>query len=779
MNRYLIIFLILLIDSSLLSQVVLENSKIKIVTDGKHISSLYDKTRGLEHVSTDYTSASGLFGVSYVDTSTYATIGTVNSGSITNVTVQSSTLTQASFLLENDILKATVGVKLKDNKPEAEWSVNIELKNPGYGTSQVDFPRFRTPQQYNGTYKRFLEPTVEGLWRSMQNALAYWRLYPATQTLQAGICYFPEGGFMIWADDTTGQVKSFGYITSGSNCNVAVRHYIPFNSNKWEMPYNSRMSLTGSEWQDGADIYREWAEKQYWSETYLRDRKDVPDLLHSPPLVISTQLNLENQSTLPARLKSWADKFGAPVIYRPLGWEKYGNWVGIDYFPCSIGDAAFTSLNASLKATGITVAGFPEPYHWSRSLTNGTTEQNTALTNYFAQNNGEALCRMKPDGTIYTATNENRNVSFLCRGSDFGKSYFQQVARELFDRGVTQMHNDADHMVTLGGPCHNPDHGHPVPYGSWEKETMDTIFREIIQEAKSRNLTDFFLTRENGYETQNMILNGYQARNFHAVSSRRNLIPLYQYIYHDFIPVIYGLATANKIRNIELCALIIYGQIPSIAFWNSTAKEPLTNIIDQSTVDVLKGFYDLMKSFGKKYLLYGKMQRPAITSSPGTLHTTWADEDGNTAVFAIDTLDSGTTLTVKVPGTSYRSMKTYIDTTLQSEVSVTSGQTLSWSIPGWRICSLVFSELPAGTEKRKPVSDHIRVYPNPFMNEIRIDSDKYLTGWEVRLWDITGHEILKCHNSSQINLGNLREGMYLLDFRSDETNSVHKIIKKY
>jgi hypothetical protein len=761
---------------SLSAQVTLENSEIKVTTDGKHIISLYDKKRAFEHVSDDYTSANGIFAISYVNSTTYAAAGTVNASSTTATLLNSGT-NYVNYKLENDALTATVSFSLTDNRAEVSATISVELKNASYAVSTVDFPRFRTPQQHNGSYKQFLEPTVEGQTRSLSQAIQYWRAYPGSQTLQVGIVTFPAGGFSMWTNDTAGHVKSFGYMTGGGSANFAVRHFIPYTSNLWQSSYSTKIFLHGKDWQDGADNYREWATKQYWCATPLKQRTDVSLLLHNPPLVISTQVDKENRSTLPARLTAWSTKFGAPVIYRPLGWEKYGNWVGPDYFPSKIGDDNFSTLNSQLKAAGITVSGFPEPYHWVKSKTDGTVAENTALAAYYTDNNGPALCRTQISGVPWETTNENRLTSYICRGTDYGKTVFQTVAYKLFDMGVTHMHNDADHMVGLGGPCHNPAHGHPVPYGTWEADVMNQVFSEIKAEAKKRGLDDFILSRENGYEIQNMILTGYQTRNFQIISSRKNILPLFTYVYHDYIPAIFGLGTANAKRNIQLCAMVVYGQVPSLAFWNSVASEPTISVIDQISADVLKDYYDVMKTHGKDYLHYGKMLRPALTSAPGTLHNAWEDDKGNTGIFAVDTLDTNTTVTIKVPGSGFKTMKVYVGSELVSTDVIQGGSVINWDIPKWRLCSVIFTNVPVSDENYNYPKNNITIYPNPASDVVHIEMDTKGINFNVNIFDMTGKNIRQFTNDHAINISNLDSGLYMLSVSTGNGQYFHKLLK--
>lgn len=774
----LLMFLIFLRVFSLAANpVTIENSRIKLVTDGKHIISLYDKERNLEHIASDYTSANGIFGVGYVNATTLASVGTINASSITDATLLSHSANEVRYELENANIKVLYEVKLEESPAGLVWNISLELKNTSFTVSLVDFPRLRTPHSYGGKYKQFVEPTAEGLWRSMQTSIAWLRNYPGKLTLQMGTYISTAGGFMMWTDDTTGHVKSFGYQTSGTGSNCAVRHLMAYDSQTWESSYNTRISLHGNKWQDAADIYRNWASTQAWSHTKLRDRTDVPALLHNPPLVIASTLAVENINTLPSKLKAWGDKFGAPVIYRPQAWEKYGKWVGIDYFPVVIGDQNYINLNNTLKDNGITTSGFIEGYHWTTRVSNGTTAQNTALNEFYIANNGPALVKTNLSGAPYTTTVEVRNTQFLCRGTNFGKTFLQGIASGLMDRGVSHVHNDFDHTVDMGGPCFNPDHGHPVPYGKWETDIMTQVVSDIIQDGKTREIPNFFISRENGFELHNMMNSGYQERNFHIVSERKGLVPLYTYIYHEYIPVIFGLASANRPRNVELCALIVYGQIPSLSFWTTAASEPASNVINDATSAVLKDYYDVMKTHGKDYLLYGRMLPPIVESGNGVIHNTWDDGNGNQAVFAVDTLDINTTMSIRVPGTSSKFVSVFNGSTLVSASAHPGGSLINLDVPKWRLFSVVFTEYPLSIENAGQEETVIKVFPNPVSDILYLQLPNNSANAEVKLFDMGGRMLLNRKSAPELNLAHLDEGLYLLTVKINSSISIHKVCK--
>jgi len=88
-----------------------------------------------------------------------------------------------------------------------------------------------------------------------------------------------------------------------------------------------------------------------------------------------------------------------------------------------------------------------------------------------------------------------------------------------------------------------------------------------------------------------------------------------------------------------------------------------------------------------------------------------------------------------------------------------------------------FGELPDEiNESKKP---EISIYPNPFTNQIKIQS--LLSSYSVEIFDILGNRVSQMDNlqeNSEINLGNLTPGFYFLMLESADNRQIQKIIKQ-
>jgi hypothetical protein len=695
--------------SAVAEEVTLENASTQVVLRGGRIVSLLDKTRSRQHVAPEADPERGLFRIRLVE-------GVKPAGEVDATQMTSQVIRRGADAIEMEFehAKATarVQVRLSESPGETHWSMAAEPKDAASAVGQVTFPVIVTPRSTQGEEKRYLFPMFEGRFPPLSQP-PMWRPYPAHLFAQMIACVGPTGSFLLWTDDGQGHVKAFGFTNLRSAAMFGVRHQMPYEPGAaWEMPYHTRVTFCGGTWQDAADVYREWATAQPWSNTPLRDRQDVPELLRHPPLCISTQIDKEDLADLPDRLAAWGERFGVPVIYRPLGWEKHGNWTGIDYFPPSIGEDQFRTLASRLKERDVALSGFISGYRWTTHAQHAAASTNRELAEFFEQKDGTEVCERNRGGELLAFQAEGRDSHRVCRGTSFGRSFLPATARSLFELGVTVIHDDQDHGPYPDGveSCFDVTHGHPIPCGPWSTAATRDSLQEIRAEAARRGLTDFFVTKESCSELLNMDLHAYQARFFHE-STTPGLVPLAQYLYHEHIPAVFGWVTANSRSTWELAAMLVYGQVPSLAFWNSTAELP--NAVSPGGLVLLDDYYAAMKTHAKPFLLYGRMRRPLIVDAPAVrkeirqirgrelrqpqvinvplvIQSAWDDGLGNVAVYAVNTQANAVTLRVPMPEPGRWRAAIYAGSTRQEEHEAVAGDELSWRLSPGRLGAVVF-----------------------------------------------------------------------------------------
>jgi len=690
---------------------VLENETARVAIRGALVTSLYDKQRDREYIAPEPDAGVGLFRVLLVKDDKPA--GEVDATQMSAGPVQRAD-DALTLPFDGARVSAEVRVELRGAPGEAGWSISVQPKEADAAVGRVDFPVLQMRRPLDGAGDQFLVPAAEGRLFTPSRA-SLWRTYPTDMAAQMVAYYGSGGGCLLWTDDTDGNVKSFGFQAHGRpRVAVQVRHRMPYQpARRWQWPYSVRTTFCDGAWQAAADIYRAWQSGQFWCKTKLRDRTDIPPLLRHPPLCISSQLTRESLDDLPARLASYRKRFGVPLIYRPLGWEKHDNWVGIDYFPPSIGAGQFGEVSERLLRDEMYLCGFISGYHWTYTSETATPEVNRRLAQYFEQHRGPEVCERGSDGELAERVAEGRHLRNVCRGTDFGKQFLQETSRHFLELGVSCIHDDQDPGPRPDGivSCFERSHGHPVPCGTWSSGVMVQAFNEIKAEASRRGVRNFLLTKEYDAELFNMILHGYQTRNFHD-STIPQLVPLVQYLNHEYIPVIFGWVTATdrSIRN--LAAMCVYGQVPCLAFWGAPA-EPV-DALPENAAAFLDDYFSAMRGHAKRYLLYGKMLRPMVPDVPEVtkeqrrwkrqvfdpprvlrlpvvIQSAWEDEAGDVGVFAVNLSAEELEVACQAPGDGAWRATYYVGGRKTAAQNVEAGVAAGWTLAPGRLHSLVLS----------------------------------------------------------------------------------------
>ncbi len=693
---------------------MLENATVRLVIRDGRLATLRDKVRSLDHVAAGPAArAPGLFQIQWIKGIQPA--GTLDAAAMTARVVR-RTADEIELAFDHPQAAVRARIALAATPGESLWSLTVTPKDAALAVGHVAFPVVATPSAAGGTEQRYLFPQFEGRLQSLRQA-PLWRSYPADLFAQMIACLAPAGGFLLWTDDGEGRTKAFGFARRESTAEFAVRHLPTYAAGReWQMPYRTRLSFCGGAWQDAADIYRAWVTVQPWSGTAVRDRRDLPELLRYPPLCLSTQFDRENLDTLPERLAAWGQRFGAPIVYRPLGWEKHGNWVGIDYFPPYPGEPRFRELAAQFSAQNITLAGFISGYRWTTHVADARGKRladNAALTQFFARERGASVGERRRDGELLTFQAEGRDSIRICRGTPFGQQFLPATAGRLFDLGVAIIHDDQDHGPYPGGQesCFDPSHGHPIPGGPWTTNATRQSFQAIRAQAAARGLKDFFLTKESPSELLNMDLHGYQARLFHE-SINPGLVPLSQYLFHDRIPMIFGWVTANSRDLRDLTAMLVYGQVPSLAFWSGAAETP--DHLPPEGMRLLDDYFAAMKAYARDHLLYGRMRRPLIPDVPTArkdvvatkgnkkgqtqavtlplvIQSAWDDGRGNVGVFAVNLQRQPAVVSVPAPGPGRWRATLHVGAKTEHTATLAAGAAVAWSLAPGRLQAIVFT----------------------------------------------------------------------------------------
>jgi len=707
-----------------------ENQTHRIRIAGGRVVSLFDKSRQREMIVDQPTR--GMFRV------------ILNRGSVKAHEADSSQmrLTESAFedgaqrlTYESEQLRAVVRLPSGKESADAPWCIEVEPREHDLAVAHVIFPvlQIRAPLSGSAAADRIMLPLYEG--RLIHDPLRGGTLqqvrrayaYPGDLVAQFIGYFSDQAGCLLRTDDPDGHVKWFGFERSGAEKGLAffVTHRMPLTPGEaWRMPYQVRVSFFSGSWQAGAEIYRAWAERQSWCRTPLRDRTDISPLLRQPCLVISSNLREENLEELPDLLAEYGRRLGTHVLYRPTSWEKHGAWAGLDYFPPFLGDAPFTALVGRLRTRGIATSGFLTGHWWTVQHEAMPKDVNAALKRYFEEHNGPAVVEQRADGTLWSVVRDGGMLKMrVCSGTPFAAQHMIEETRRLLDYGVAQVHWDHDHGPQPSGEtCYNAAHGHRLPCGNWASQSMFDIMAAVQREGKSR-FPEFFLSKESLTERMIPVLDAYQARYFRRLMGYlqdhpMEIVPVTQFLYHHYIPCIFGFTTFYPP---EVARAVVYGQIPSVAFWDGPVRPMAT--VNQDGVVLLADYYAAINAYARPYLLYGRMTTPTgvdvpterrtvvqpdrnlslVLDEPTAIVSAWRDEAGGLGVFAVNPTSRPMSLRCIAPqsATGRLTVSRYISgEAVQSAETVAPGTSFEWTLPPLRLCGLVYQAAPAQPAER-------------------------------------------------------------------------------
>ena len=122
-------------------------------------------------------------------------------------------------------------------------------------------------------------------------------------------------------------------------------------------------------WHDAADIYKTWAQKQFWcKKTFLEKTGFLPQWTREAPVVMWLDRSwLASPDPLKKWLGGyWTKKFpDVPLLVIPEGWEQHGAWVAAEYFPVYPDEETFSKIVGNLRAANGHLWMWPSGHHWS------------------------------------------------------------------------------------------------------------------------------------------------------------------------------------------------------------------------------------------------------------------------------------------------------------------------------------------------------------------------------------------------------------------------------
>ena len=534
-------------------------------------------------------------------------------------------------------ISVTVTIEITDS-PYTNWHIGID-NNSKINIEGISFPSFTGIGQIssNSANDYVVYPMFSGLLIqdplnnfTVNRGWGWEQYYPSFSNMQFTAYYSKEkkSGIYIATEDSNCYRKFISWSKSEANWLAMSIFYTPLFSegNDIDLPYQIKIGTFSGDWYEAAMIYRNWAITQPWTlKGKLIDRSDIPSWFKSLPLnvwILTHPWDYPSEipfSTVAERSSNISSFLKVPVSMNWTGWENQGWYIlHPDIFPPKEGWDSFD----------LTIEKLHKYKNNFTSIINSTSFSSFAPTFNEASGNF-VLDRYGSYYKSYPSYNEgNLTASFygMCPYTDYWKNRIKTFTDILKNHSV-----DVIEMDGFPPPipiCYNQKHGHPIGGGNWFIKEYYKIFNEIRLSSKSFNpelafqtegMSEPFIPLFDGF--WNMCSTGISLYGNNSIDPlKSSFIPLWQAVYHDFIPLQSGISFYTNKKGEEpyyrrgLGLTLAWGDTPATYSLGDVDTAPDTNM-----VQYLKQVVSARYSYGKEFLVYGQMLPPPDINVPNFL----------------------------------------------------------------------------------------------------------------------------------------------------------------
>ena len=379
------------------------------------------------------------------------------------------------------------------------------------------------------------------------------------------LAYLFEGhGLYIGAHDEKRAPKEIDYyaIDQEKNIKIEIRLYSGKGYGEdFVMDYDMVYRFFDGEWQDGADIYKQWFyEHLPVGLKKVTENHDLPDWYYDFPIVLTYPVRgYHDMDTMTANelfpyvnILPYVDKFskatGAKVMVLLMHWEGTAPWAPPFVWPPYGGEEELDKLFNALKERGHLLGVYCSGFSF--------TEQSNVLPEYDCRKLLEdkeifkAFCAGRDGKILHSKVCEGQRSGYdICVASDKGQEILEQAYKPLFEKGLDYVQIlDQNH----GGSqlfCYSKEHNHPPCVGPWMTTEMKKLLNGWNQKAGKTLLGCESAASEPFM--QNLLFSDNRFELTHFIG---RAVPLYSYLYHEFLHNFMG----NQVSGLLPAASFLY-----------------------------------------------------------------------------------------------------------------------------------------------------------------------------------------------------------------------------
>jgi hypothetical protein len=370
--------------------------------------------------------------------------------------------------------------------------------------------------------------------------------YPGALAAQFAYYFDSQGGWYSAAADGAGNVKILSVARQDDALAFTWTHRFPaVPAEHMKVPYDVVWTTAGGSWQDGADVYRHWAEEQPWCRATLAQGK-TPEWITRANVFLNINVRSgEEFAPIENALKTldvYRRYLKTPLVATLFGWERNGAWIGPEYFPPFGGELYYVELCKELARHGDHVQMFTSGFRWG--VKKPVTERRDVPRTYTDYDSTERFLAAGKPGAALDAKGQMifRQVPWadnytLCAAAPTSREILADCFQQMFAWGAAGVDLDQN----IGGEvpdCYSTAHGHAPGAGPWKYQAMSTFLEEVLRKARQGH-PERILGVEEPCEAYIPWLDCYHGRAFTdnvwpVAGPGCVAIPLYVYLYHDY-----------------------------------------------------------------------------------------------------------------------------------------------------------------------------------------------------------------------------------------------------
>lgn len=547
---------------------------------------------------------------------------------------QSETLTLSYGRHRSLDITVVCSVLLEADSPLSKWRIAVK-NNTSYGIRAIQYPVVESPLKLGDSAEDdyFIWGATGGMkWAAPATTppFAYDIInvgsfrpvqYPGGVALQLQAYYDRTAGLYMATYDAGINVKHFGLTRAKDGLDLSIEHnYDERPGLSFDLPYDTILGVFHGDWYAAADLYKEWASKQYWCAKKVVERDDLPAWLKEPRPVLEFECRADYQRVhgwvpfpasdfpngrfWPAKKiiplsKHFAELFGSPVTVWYNGWEKFGNPSGpVDTLPPLEGTETLKVAMDTLSHDGYIpyMAVWGNHWHYKRSAAGYDGWQRF-------EREGAPLAVVNERGEIPKYGGVEYTYVNLCQGSQKTQQVFVDYFMDLMNLGAVALEFD---IGVWPSPCYSDQHGHSLGYGPWMGQRTTDFFRQIRQTAKRKN-PEAVLSVEGTAEAWIQDLDMMLDRPYFP-----GFIPLFTYIYHEYMPLLggdgrYGIAHPDE-QLIVHAANFVYGHLGFVSIGDNGYDFEVDP--NYPVFTLLRNISQAHRTYARDYLIFGRMLQP-------------------------------------------------------------------------------------------------------------------------------------------------------------------------